>query len=487
LKGVRVRFAPSPTGMLHIGGARTALFNWLFARSNEGKFILRLEDTDLTRSSEDSARKIMEDLQWLGLGWDEGPDKGGPFGPYRQSERLPIYKKYLQKLLQENKAYYCFCTGQELQAEREKAQQEKRDYKYGRTCRSLSRKEVDERFQEGKKAVIRLKVPDTGQTVVHDLIRGKVEFTNRLFDDFIIARSDGWPTYNFAVAVDDYTMNITHVIRAEEHLSNTPKQLLIYEALDFQPPEFAHVSMILAPDRSKLSKRHGATSVKEFRDEGYLPESLVNYLALLGWATGEDKDFWDIEEMVEKFRLEDMSRSPAIYDKKKLNWMNGHYLSRIDLSRITVLLESEAKARGWLAKDNRQEYFYQVIDLVRSRAKTVNEIPEQAAYFFEEFNFYNEKGIKKYFCKDNSLKILYKVLEIIEESQTFAADELEKNLREQAEKMKIKAADMIHPARLALSGRTVTPGLFEVMELLGKDRCALRIKKAINFIKTKNN
>lgn len=483
MKGVRVRFAPSPTGKLHIGGARTALFNWLFARSNEGKFILRLEDTDLTRSSEDSARSIIEDLQWLGLNWDEGPDKGGPFGPYRQSERLPVYRKYLQKLLQENKAYYCFCSAQELQAEREKAQQEKRDYKYSGKCRSLSKNMIEKYFQEGKKAVIRLKVPDAGQTVVHDLIRGKVEFANTLFDDFIIARSDGRPTYNFAVAVDDYTMNITHVIRAEEHLSNTPKQMLIYEALGFQVPHFAHVSMILAPDRSKLSKRHGATSVEEFRNEGYLPESLVNYLALLGWATGEDKDFRDVEEMIRKFRLEDISRSPAIYDKKKLSWMNGHYLCRINLSRIVSLLEKEAKAKGWLEKDINQEYFCQVVDLVRSRAKTVNEILDHAAYFFEEFDSYDEKGVEKYFRKDNSLDILYKVLEIIEENPSFTAGELEESLRLQAEKMNIKAADMIHPVRLALSGRTATPGLFEVMEILGRNRCISRVKKAIECIK----
>jgi len=481
LKETRVRFAPSPTGTLHIGGARTALFNWLFARNTGGKFILRLEDTDSARSTEDSARGIIEGLQWLGLNWDEGPDKGGPYGPYRQSERLPVYQKYLQKLLDENKAYYCFCSGKELQKEREKAQDKKKDYKYSGKCSTLTDEEIQERLDQGLKPVIRLKVPTTGLTVVHDLIRGNVEFENSLFDDFIIAKSNGWPTYNFAVVVDDYTMNITHVIRAEEHLSNTPKQIYIYEALGLTIPEFAHVSMILAPDRSKLSKRHGATSVQEFRDEGYLPEALVNYLALLGWSSGEDIDFWTLDEIVKRFRLSDATRSAAIYDTQKLIWMNGHYLSKADPARIAALLEDDAISKGWL-KNNNRDYFNRVINLVYSRAKTVNEILNKADYFFEEVDSYDEKGIKKYFSKDNSLEILNTIVAIIEECKTFSADELEPLLRSTAEKMKLKAADLIHPTRLAISGRTKTPGLFEVMDVLGQDRCILRIKKAIKYI-----
>jgi glutamyl-tRNA synthetase len=312
LEDIRVRFAPSPTGTLHIGGARTALFNWLYARSLGGKLILRLEDTDTTRSTEDSARGIIEGLEWLGIDWDEGPSKGGSFGPYRQSERLPLYKQYIQQLLDEGKAYYCFCSPEELKVQREKAEKEKANYKYEGTCKSLTSAQIKELFDQGKQPVVRLKVPKTGITVVHDLIRGDVEFDNSLLDDFIIAKSDCWPTYNFAVVIDDYSMKISHVIRAEEHLSNTPKQLLIYDALNINVPQFAHVSMILAPDRSKLSKRHGATSVQEFRDQGYLPQALINYLVLLGWSPGNDVDIMSIPEKIAGFNLNNVSKTSYI-------------------------------------------------------------------------------------------------------------------------------------------------------------------------------
>lgn len=486
LDDIRVRFAPSPTGTLHIGGARTALFNWLFARSQGGKFILRLEDTDTERSTENSAIGILDGLKWLGLDWDEGPELGGPYGPYRQSERLSIYRKYLQQLLDEGKAYYCFCTPEEIQNERKKAQAEKRDYKYVGKCPTLSKEEVAHRLSQGLKPVIRFKVPKTGFTIVHDLIREDVEFNNSLFDDFIIAKSDGWPTYNFAVVVDDFSMKISHVIRAEEHLSNTPKQILIYEALGFDMPKFAHVSMILAPDRSKLSKRHGATSVQEFRDDGYLPSALVNYLALLGWSTGQDKDIWSLDEMISQFSLQDVSRSPAIYDLQKLTWMNGHYLCAANIDDIMALIEDGAKSRGWLNDDNRA-YLTKTIDLARTRVKTINEIFTEADYFFEDIKSYNEKGIKKYFSKNTTNDIFNEVISIIEKLQTFTAIEIEEQLRKKADDMQIKAGEIIHPVRLALSGRIATPGLFEIMELLGKDRCIARLKNATIFIKDLQN
>jgi len=481
LTKTRVRFAPSPTGTLHIGGARTALFNWLFARNTGGKFVLRIEDTDSARSTEGSAHGIIEGLKWLRLNWDEGPDKGGPYGPYRQSERFFIYQKYLQKLLNEDKAYYCFCTAHELQKAREKAKDRKEDYKYSGRCRTLTDKQIQKYLDQDLKPVIRLKVPAAGVTTVPDLIRDNVEFSNSLFDDFIIAKSDGWPTYNFAVVIDDYSMMITHVIRAEEHLSNTPKQLLIYDALGFPSPEFAHVSMILAPDRSKLSKRHGATSVQEYKDKGYLPEALINYLALLGWSSGEDIDFWTLDELIKRFRITDVSRSPAVYDTQKLTWMNGHYLSKADPEHIVELLEDRALASGWLMNNNR-DYFKQVIDLVSNRVKTVNEIVNEADYFFNEIASYDEKGVKKYFSKDNSLVILHIVLSIIEECTTFNAEKIENLFRLNAEKMQLKAADLIHPTRLAISGRIKTPGLFEVMEILGKDKCIARVNNAIEYV-----
>lgn len=481
MNNVRVRFAPSPTGTLHIGGARTALFNWLFARSNGGKLVLRIEDTDLQRSTEDSARGIIEGLQWLGLEWDEGPDIGGLWGPYRQSERLAIYNEYLHKLLAEDKAYYCFCSPEDLKLERDKAAKEKRDYKYSGKCKTLSRDESNELLRSGQPAVIRIKAPAEGTMVVRDLIRGNVEFSNSLMDDFIIAKSDGWPTYNFAVVVDDYTMKISHVIRAEEHLSNTPKQMVIYNALGFALPIFAHVSMILAPDRSKLSKRHGATSVQEFRDLGYLPEALLNYLALLGWSSGEDIDFWKADELIKHFDLAGVSRSPAIYDTGKLTWMNGHYLSEASNERIMALLEDEAKSRGWL-NDHNRSYFVEVLNLVRSRCKTLMDFFDSATYFFEEVSSYDEKGLKKYFAKENCPDILNKVIELIGELESFKAEPIENEIRKEAEALNMKAADFIHPTRLALSGRTSTPGLFELMEIMGKNKCIERINNAIDYV-----
>jgi len=481
LNEVRVRFAPSPTGTLHIGGARTALFNWLFAKHHGGRFVLRLEDTDMTRSTSESAQGILEGLQWLGIDWDEGPNIGGDFGPYRQSDRLTIYQEYVKKLLDNGQAYYCFCTPEELQAERERARQEKRDYLYEGQCRNLSRAEVPERLAAGQRAVIRFKTPTGDQTTVHDLIRGEVSFNNQLLDDFIIVKSDGWPTYNFAVVVDDASMKITHVIRAEEHLSNTPKQLLIYNALGITPPEFAHVSMILAPDRSKLSKRHGATSVQEFRDDGYLPEALLNYLALLGWSSGEDVDFWQPKDIIARFSLDDISRSPAVYDIEKLTWMNGHYLSQADSGRLAGLLTEEAARRGWLNSDN-NDYFIKVVDLLKTRAKKLLDILDEGNYFFEDEFSYDDKGFNKYFKGDNTIRHLNTVLRIIQNLPVFMADTLEEHFRNMATELGIKAGELIHPTRLALSGKTNTPGLFEVMEILGRERCIKRLERAIGTI-----
>jgi len=481
LNSVRVRFAPSPTGTLHIGGARTALFNWLYAKHHGGQLVLRLEDTDISRSTSESAQGILEGLQWLGIDWDEGPDKGGEFGPYRQSDRLSIYKEYIGRLLDSGQAYYCFCTAEELQAERESARQEKRDYLYEGKCRNLSQAEVEDRLAMGQRAVIRFKTPAQGLTIVNDLIRGEVSFNNQLLDDFIIVKSDGWPTYNFAVVVDDASMKISHVIRAEEHLSNTPKQLLIYRALSITPPEFAHVSMILAPDRSKLSKRHGATSVQEFRDDGYLPEALLNYLALLGWSSGDDVDFWQPEEIISRFSLDDISRSPAIYDIEKLTWMNGHYLSQADPIRLSGFLREEASRRGWLKADN-SDYFIKVVELLKTRAKKLTDILNEGNYFFEDEFPYDEKGFNKYFKNDNTISHLNAVLNIIQGSSVFTAAALEEKFRGTAIEMGLKAGDLIHPTRLALSGRTNTPGLFEVMEILGRGRCRARLEQAINKI-----
>ncbi|HWP97062.1 MAG TPA: glutamate--tRNA ligase [Syntrophomonadaceae bacterium] len=478
---IRVRFAPSPTGSLHIGGARTALFNWLFARSQGGVLVLRLEDTDADRSTEESAAGIVDGLRWLGLDWDEGPLVGGPYGPYRQSQRLEAYQTHLHALVAAGKAYYCFCTAEELQKEKNAAQIDKLSYKYPGHCRLLTPEQVQENLAQGKRAVIRLKVPESGTTIVEDLVRGRVEFANNLVDDFIIAKSDGWPTYNFAVVVDDHSMKISHVIRAEEHLSNTPKQIFVYRAMGWSCPTFAHVSMILSPDRSKLSKRHGATSVQEFRDLGYLPEALINYLVLLGWSSGEDRDFWTLQNMIDHFRLDNISRSPAVYDTEKLTWMNGHYLAQADPHRLALLLGDEAERRSWPVKDS-PEYFLGVIKLLQSRAKTIRDILEQADYFFEDPNGYDDKGIKKYFLNGSAMSRLQTAEEITSSCTVFHPQEIENCLRTKAEELGIKAADLIHPIRLAVSGRINTPGLFEVMELLGREQCLKRIGMAKQWI-----
>lgn len=341
--------------------------------------------------------------------------------------------------------------------------------------------EVKDGLAAGERPVVRLKVGRTGQTVVNDLIRGTVQFDNQLMDDFIIAKSDGWPTYNFAVVVDDHTMNISHVIRAEEHLSNTPKQIKVYEALGWKQPQFAHVSMILAPDRSKLSKRHGATSVQEFRDAGYLPEALVNYLVLLGWSPGEDIDIYPREQMIENFALETVSRSAAIYDLAKLTWMNGVYLAAADLDRIVDLVTQEAAQKGWLNETNRG-YFRQAVELVRSRAKTTNEILPLAVYFFVPPESYDARGTQKFFRTAGSADHISSVLEVIASTNEFTAASLEEDMRGKAAHMGIKASALIHPTRLALTGVTNTPGLFEVMELLGRDACQARLERALEYV-----
>lgn len=480
MNSVRVRFAPSPTGSLHIGGARTALFNWLFAQKNQGKLILRLEDTDTNRSTQSSAQGIIEGLKWLGLNWDEGPQVGGEYGPYCQSERLPIYQKFLQQLINENKAYYCFCSPEEIASKRQQAEDNKDNYRYDGSCLNLTPAEIATRLNEGQKPVIRLKSPAQGKTIVHDLIRGEVEFNNALFDDFIIAKSDGWPTYNFAVVIDDYLMKISHVIRAEEHLSNTPKQIMLYKALGFNLPFFAHVSMILSPDRSKLSKRHGATSVQEFRDTGYLPEALINYLVLLGWSPSEDLDLLTIKDMVSRFDLNQMSKAPAIYDIEKLAWMNGQYIAQSDGNRLLKLLIPFLPPQIAI-KD--KEKMLKIISLMQTRVKTIPELYSNCKYFFADIDSYDEKGVNKFFFKPPSQEILNMVLEIIKGINDFTAENIENALRATAQANGMKAAALIHPTRLALSGTTMTPGLFEIMEIMGQECCLKRINNALDFIK----
>lgn len=483
---IRVRFAPSPTGYLHIGGARTALFNWLFARKMGGKLILRIEDTDTARLKEDSVSQILTSLKWLGLNWDEGPEIGGPCGPYAQSDRLEIYKKYADQLVAEGKAYPCFCTPEELEAQREEQRKAKQPFRYARTCRDLSKEEVEARIAAGEKYSIRVKIPKEGNVVVHDLIHGDVTFNMDQYDDFVIVKSNGMPTYNFAVVIDDHLMGMSHVLRAEEHLSNTPKQLLVYEAFGWEPPKFGHMSMILAPDRSKLSKRHGATSVEEFRSQGYVAEAIINYLTLLGWGPGDEREIFSLEETVKLFELEQMSKKAAIYDTKKLTWMNGQYLSELSLEKIlpevkTFFIKDGLVTEEWLAEN--EEYFAKLVDTVRVRVKTLQEVADASTYFFKEIEEYDEKGVAKHF-KPEAIGLLEQCMAAIQADEVYDLASTEAIYNKLAEDNGLALGKVIHPTRLALTGRTVSPGMFDVMVLLGKEKTLARMQKAIDYIKS---
>ncbi|GLI18578.1 glutamate--tRNA ligase [Tepidanaerobacter syntrophicus] len=487
---VRVRFAPSPTGSLHIGGARTALFNLLYARHNNGVFVLRIEDTDTERSTEESVNQIIRSLKWLGLDWDEGPEKGGPFGPYFQSKRLDIYKKEVDRLLAEGKAYYCYCTPEELAERREAALKAGRPPRYDGRCRNLTPEERKKFEDEGRAYTIRLKMPEEGQTVVEDLIRGTVVFDNSTLDDLIIVKSNGIPTYNFACVVDDNAMKISHVIRAEEHLSNTPKQIQTYLALGYKLPQFAHLPMILAPDRSKLSKRHGATSVEEFRDQGYLAQAIINYLTLLGWSPEGTEEIFGMDKAIKEFTLERVNKTAAIYDVKKLAWINGHYMRELDLDYITEQTIPFMINKGIITEEyakNNFEYIKKTVEISRDRAKTLDELADGIAFFFKDITEYDEKGVRKHFTKENAAKLLMLGAEALEKLEDFTHDKTEEALRSITDEMGLKASEIIHPTRLAITGRTVGPGLFDIIVLLGKEKTVERMRKAAEWISNKSN
>ncbi|NPV28431.1 MAG: glutamate--tRNA ligase [Firmicutes bacterium] len=484
---IRVRFAPSPTGSLHIGGARTALFNWLYARGNGGRFIIRIDDTDLSRSTSESAREIISALRWLGLDWDEGPEVGGPYGPYFQSERLNLYNEAAQHLLERGLAYYCYCTPEELAARRQQALKEGRAPRYDGRCRELSREDRIRMEKEGRRPVVRLRIPDTGSTVVHDLIWGDVSFAHEVLDDFIIMKSNGIPTYNFATVVDDIGMKITHVLRAEEHLSNTPRQILVFQALEQTPPAFAHLPMILAPDRTKLSKRHGATSVEEFREQGYLPEALLNYLALLGWSPEGEVELLSLTELVSQFSLARVGKTAAIYDIKKLTWMNGHYLNEMDLERVVELAIPFLRRKKLVPEDISEElyqYIFKVVGAVRTRVKTLEEVAEASEYFFTDDFSYEEKGVRKYFQKPGVAELLETAGRRLAQLDSFDLQSVEEAYRSLSAELGVGTGEIIHPTRLALSGRTMGPGLFDIMVILGREKTLQRLARAVAFIKS---
>ncbi|MCS7180311.1 MAG: glutamate--tRNA ligase [bacterium] len=474
---VRVRFAPSPTGFLHIGNARTALFNYLFARKNKGKFILRIEDTDKERSRKEYEEAIIEDLKWLGIEWDEGPDIGGEFGPYRQSERINIYKGFAEKLLKEGIVYKCFCTKEELEKMREIAQQKGLPPGYDGRCRDLTKEKINQYERQGRDYVLRLKVPEE-KIEINDLIRGKVVFEGEYLTDFVIMKSDGTPTFNFAVVIDDYLMKITHVIRGEDHLSNTPKHILIFRAIGAELPQFAHMSMTLGPDRTRLSKRHGATSVRAYREEGYLPEAFFNYIALLGWGTTESREIFTKEELINEFSIERCHKASAVFDKEKLLWMNSYYIRNTSIDRIYQLSLPFLRSAGLINNSEKdEEYIKKAISLEQEKIKTLKEVPYLIEFFLKEPEYERENF--ENFINEETKKTLADIVQIFEKIKDFKKEEIENKVRGYCKEKNIKTSLVFHPLRFAVSGRTKGPDLFGMIELLGREKVIERIKKLI--------
>ncbi|MCG2754391.1 MAG: glutamate--tRNA ligase [Desulfobacteraceae bacterium] len=458
------RFPPSPTGYLHVGGARTALFNWLYARHIKGRFILRIEDTDIKRSTQDSVDAIFEALEWLGIDWDDGP--------YFQSKRFDVYQTYIQKLLDSGHAYYCTCSPEKIETMRKEAMAAGGKPKYDGTCR-------DKGLAKTGNAVIRFRAPATGTTVVKDIIKGNIIFQNSEQDDFIIFRSDGTPTYNFVVVVDDITMCINTVIRGDDHLNNTPRQIMLYNALESPLPDFGHVPMVLGKDRTRLSKRHGAMSVTAYRDMGYLPDALINYLVRLGWSYG-DQEFFTRDELIEKFTLENIGKSPGIFDQEKLLALNADHIKAASPRNLSSHLLPFLKERGCMVEKG--DFLDSVIKTLNTRSKTLIDMADGALFYFQESVLYEEKAAKK-FLEPASIEALKQLIDQLEPLESFNENSLENAFKKVMETTGLKLGKIDQPVRVALTGKTVSPGIFEIIEVLGKKRVILRLQNAVQFIK----
>ncbi len=459
------RFAPSPSGYLHIGGARTALFSWLYARHMKGRFVLRIEDTDAVRSTRESVDAIFEALNWLGMAWDEGP--------FFQSERFHLYEAFLKKLIDSGQAYYCTCSSEKVELMRKRAMEAGGKPKYDGSCREKG-------LSKSKDSVIRFKSPLLGATVLEDVVKGRIVFQNQEMDDFIIQRSDGMPTYNFAVVVDDITMGINTVLRGDDHVMNTPKQILLYKALDSPLPTFGHVPMVLGHDRTRLSKRHGAMSVTAYRDMGYLPQAVLNYLVRLGWSYG-DQEFFTVDELISKFDIKNLGRSAGVFNPEKLLALNAEHIKATPPEKLAPHLLPFLKQRGYPAEKG--QYLNNVIATLKLRSKTLVEMAESASFYYVDKPDYDSKAVKK-FLKADIIEVLEMLADKLEQAEDLSVEIQEKAFGEVLETTGIKFGKVAQPVRVAITGKTVSPGIFEMIETLGKDRTILRLRAAIDLIKS---
>jgi nondiscriminating glutamyl-tRNA synthetase len=488
---VRARFAPSPTGYLHIGSARTAFFNWLYAAKNRGSFILRIEDTNIERHREETVNLMIESLKWLGLDWDEGPDIGGSFGPYRQSKRTDIYNEYAQRLVSEKKAYHCFCSPEELKERRNKEKGIEESYEYDGKCRNLSPETVKANIKDGKPYTIRFLVPQDKTVNFKDTVYGSIKVNTSTIGDFIIIRSNSLPTYNYSVVIDDALMKITHVIRGEDHLTNTPKQILIYNALGFSIPSFTHLPMILGEDGQKLSKRHGSISIEKYIEEGFVREAILNYLALLGWSYGEKTTIFSIKELIEEFSLESINKKPARFDYDKLLWMNGYYIRNMDDQQLKKLLEKPVKdflaGKDTSELENKsaelEDKIEKIVPLIKERMKTIKGSMNLIKPFFVKIKY--TKELADYFKnkKIDALDVLKKSYEALSKiDKKFPAESIEKELRQISEKLDLNLRKTAEVIRIALWGSNISPPLFKAMEILGKELSLSRINGYMKVI-----
>lgn len=485
---IRTRIAPSPTGPLHIGTAHTALFNWLFAKQKSGKFILRIEDTDKARSKDEFVIDIVDGLTWLGLDWDEGPERNDGYGPYSQSKRLEIYKKYAQQLLRDKKAYYCYCTEAELEKERAEQTAQKKAPQYSGRCRNLSGEEIAKYKAEGRKPTVRFNMATVEPEKIkfEDLVKGNLEFDPTLFGDFVILKSDGVPTFLFAGVCDDFEMKITHVIRGEDHLSNTPRQILLGEALNFTIPEYGHLPLILNPDRTKLSKRKNPTSIsRDFRDKGYLPEAMINFLALMGWSpqndtSAKEKEIWPLNDLIHEFNLAEVGKSPSIFDSQKLDFLNGYYIRKMTAGELAKSAEPFLEKAGF---SDGKEKILVGLSLVQERVKKLADIPDLIDFLFEPPANFEKILVPKGSTKEKTQLALKEAYQYLSQENDFGRDSLEQLLRAVAEKNNLKAGEILWPIRVALTGKGASPGAFEVLEALGKEESLARIKKTLDMLK----